>query len=68
MAEQAAAGSLVDLTNGATLYYNPAGIGPTPLTWQKPDGTKVAFPAKWNPVGLTQTAEIAHHIFFTEEA
>lgn len=54
LASQAAAGSLEDLTGGATSYYAPAGM---------PNGQVPGWAAS-----MTQTVTIAGQIFFKESA
>jgi hypothetical protein len=63
LAGQAAAGTLGDLTNGATLYYNPRTIK-TDKTVAWLNGTQIPFPATWNPAVVTPVCELAGHVFF----
>jgi hypothetical protein len=65
IATQAAAGTLVDLTGGATLYYAPAAIQ-SAATFTLPSGERVPFPAGWNAAAVKFTVEIADQLFFTE--
>jgi spore germination cell wall hydrolase CwlJ-like protein len=56
-----------DLTAGATLYWNPAGIAEKdskPYTLK--DGSIVRFPGSWNPHAVLQTVRIGAHIFLRE--
>ena len=63
--EQAAAGTLEDITGGANLYYNPRSIV-TDKTITLPDGSKVNFPKPWNPAVVRYITTIAGHLFFKE--
>jgi hypothetical protein len=65
LTQQAAAGTLADITNGSTLYYAPKGIQTT-ATFTLPDGTVVPFPQGWNAAAVTYQATIANQIFMTE--
>jgi len=65
LASQAAAGTLVDLTNGSTLYYAPHGISSN-VTYKLPSGITVSFPQHWNPDVITYQAEIGEQLFFTQ--
>ena len=65
LANQAAAGTLADITNGSTDYYAPKGIVTT-ATFTLPDGTVVPFPKGWNPNAVTFQASIASQLFFSE--
>jgi len=58
-------GDVQDITNGATLYWNPAGIE-SDKTYVLPDGSQVKFPHTWNPAAVRWTATIGHHIFLKE--
>jgi hypothetical protein len=64
-AEQAAAGTLPDLTNGSTLYYAPHGISSNAI-YKLPSGITVPFPQHWNPDVITYQAEIGNQLFFTQ--
>ena len=63
LAAQAAAGTLNDITGGATLYYAPAG-----QQWTKritlADGSVVPFPDGWNEAAVVETCTIAGQVFF----
>jgi hypothetical protein len=65
LAAHAAAGILVDITNGATLYYAPEG-----QSWKQrftlPNGSVIAFPDDWNKEAVAYTAEIGSQYFFKE--
>lgn len=65
IAAQAAVGALEDLTNGATVYYNPAGIVSS-KTIRLPSGDVVAFPNGWNAARLRYQCTVAKHLFFVE--
>jgi len=65
IAQQAAAGTLVDVTGGATLYYAYKAIR-SAMTYTLPSGEKVPFPAGWNPAAVRFTVEIADQLFFVE--
>ena len=65
MAAEAAAGTLVDLTDGATLYYAPAAIE-TMVHFVLPGGRSVPFPKGWNAQAVKFTVAIADQLFFTE--
>jgi hypothetical protein len=65
LASQAAAGALVDLTNGSTLYYDPKGIQTT-ATITLPTGATVPFPEGWNASVVRYQANIGDQLFFTE--
>ena len=62
---QAAAGVLVDLTNGSTLYYAPKGIKTT-KTIMLPNGENVPFPQTWNPKAVRYACTICDQHFFVE--
>ena len=63
LAQMAAAGVLVDITNGALLYYAPRSIVTTKtIPWL--DGTQVAFPEGWNAAAVTPLCEICGQLFF----
>src|SRR5208337_2787308 len=66
-ASQALSGNLADVTEGATLYYAPKGIGETTKTFTKPDGTQVPFPQHWDPDEVVFTVEIENQLFFKEK-
>ena len=65
LAEQAAAGALEDLTRGATLYYNPAGIV-SRSKFAVPGGAVVAWPEGWDQSKVRYVGTIARHLFFVE--
>jgi spore germination cell wall hydrolase CwlJ-like protein len=65
LARRAAAGVLVDLTNGSTLYYAPKGIKTT-STFMLPNGENVPFPQKWNPKAVQYACTICGQHFFVE--
>ena len=58
-------GTTADVTGGATLYWNPAGIEST-HTFKLPSGQVVKFPATWNPAVVRFSTQIGHHIFLVE--
>lgn len=63
MAAEAAAGTLKDITNGATLFYAPHSVKPSkPYRWL--DGTMVPFPASWNAAAVTPLCSIGGQLFF----
>lgn len=66
IASQAAAGTLVDLTNGSTLYYAPAAIKTTESI-SLPYGKTIPFPEGWNPAVVTYQTTIEGQVFFTEK-
>lgn len=60
-------GSLVDLTGGATLYYNPTTIAAGDhQMFTMPDGSQVPFPKTWNPAAAKYVTSVAGHLFFLE--
>lgn len=61
--QDAADGNLDDITGGATLYYNPAGIQ-TDQTITLPTGETIPWPRGWNQGAVTYIKEIANHRFF----
>lgn len=67
LASQAAEDSLPDITGGATLYYDPAGLahGAT-VPYKLPDGTMTVFPRDWNQAVVTYRCTIDGQLFFTE--
>jgi hypothetical protein len=65
LSHQAAAGVLVDLTNGATLYYAPKGIQTT-KTITLPNGENVPFPQTWNKKAVRYSCTICEQVFFIE--
>jgi hypothetical protein len=65
LAQEAAAGTLVDITNGSTLYYSPFSIAPG-ATIVLPTGRSVPFPVGWNADAVKYQATIGGQIFFTE--
>lgn len=56
---------VADITGGATLYWNPAGIEST-KTFTLSDGSVVAFPSTWNAAVVAETCRIGAHIFLKE--
>lgn len=66
MAQQALDGELPDLTQGATDYYAPQGIGPSGKMFTIPGGATVSFPARWDEARVKFTVEIAGQLFFRE--
>ena len=65
LVSQAAAGTLQDITEGATLYYAPASIK-TAAVFTLPDGTAIPFPEGWNVAAVRYTATIEGQAFFTD--
>jgi len=65
LAGQAAAGTLNDLTSGATLYFDPKGIV-THRTITLPTGETIPFPQTWNEAAVKYTATIQNQVFFRE--
>jgi spore germination cell wall hydrolase CwlJ-like protein len=65
LAAQAAADTLTDLTQGATLYYAPKAIETT-ARFVLPGGESVPFPKDWNAAVVRFTVKIANQLFFTE--
>lgn len=61
--QDAADGKLDDITGGATIYYNPAGIV-TDQTITLPTGETIPWPKGWNQSAVTYIKEIANHRFF----
>ena len=61
-------GTLPDITQGATLYYNPSGIGETANKFTLPGGGMVHFPDGWNENAVAFTVEIAQQLFFRERS
>lgn len=63
LAQQASAGALADITEGAIDYYAPAG-----QRWTKrftlPNGEQVVFPDDWNADAVTYLCTIAGQLFF----
>lgn len=65
LAAAAAAGRLVDLTDGATLYYAPRGIQTTrQFRWL--DGSMVPFPESWDPARVRPLCSLGGQLFFAE--
>jgi hypothetical protein len=54
-----------DITNGATLYWNPDAIDEYKM-YTLPDGRSVKFPATWNPSAVKFSCQIGAHIFLRE--
>lgn len=65
IARQVIDGETVDVTEGATLYWNPAGIVSN-ATFTLMTGQVVKFPETWNPAVVHETVQIGHHIFLME--
>jgi spore germination cell wall hydrolase CwlJ-like protein len=65
LAAEAAAGTLEDITGGATLYYAPASIQTT-ATIQLPNGSRIPFPEGWNASAVKYACTIQSQAFFTE--
>ena len=63
IASDAAEGSLPDITNGSTLYYNPSSIA-TDKTIELPTGETIPFPKTWDPHAVEYVKEIQGHRFF----
>ncbi len=65
LAAHAAAGILVDITNGATLYYAPQS-----RSWKQrftlPNGNVIPFPDDWNREAVAYTGEVGSQYFFKE--
>lgn len=69
MAQQAAGGTLADITSGSIDYYAPRGLSDAmrdPQDYQLPNGSTVLFPKRWDRTKLTFEAEIAGQLFFRE--
>ena len=64
LAQQAASGSLVDITHGSTLYYAPGSIRSTKLVTI--DGVQFPFPQTWNEAAVRYTVTIGKQLFFVE--
>lgn len=58
-------GDQADVTNGATLYWNPRGIVSV-NRFPLPDGELVKFPEHWNKAVVEYSATIGRHIFLRE--
>lgn len=58
-------GDVDDITNGATLYWNPNGITSSAM-FTLPNGQAVKFPQSWNPAAVKWVATIGAHIFLRE--
>jgi hypothetical protein len=65
IAEMIIGGATADVTGGATLYWNPAGIE-SAKTFMLPSGETVKFPAAWNAQAVRFSCRIGRHIFLTE--
>lgn len=63
--QQAAVGSLQDITNGSTVYFAPGAIQTT-QTFTLPNGATIKFPQGWNAAALTYQCTVANQAFFTE--
>lgn len=67
LAAQAAAGTLHDLTGGATLYFAPAGMPNSAVVpYVLPDGTQTVFPRHWNMKAVRYVCTVAGQLFFLE--
>lgn len=60
----AQSGKLIDITGGATLYYNPEAIQSTQTTVI--NGRIVKFPHGWDEQAVQFTVEIGNQLFFRE--
>jgi spore germination cell wall hydrolase CwlJ-like protein len=65
LAYSAVMGSLPDITNGSTLYYNPKSIK-TDHTIALGDGAVVPFPEPWSVHHVSETGFIGNHLFLRE--
>lgn len=71
LATLACEGKLADMTDGATVYYNPASIyakGAKPGKVIEVAGVQIPFPKTWSQEHVKHTATIAGHVFFQEIA
>lgn len=70
IAQKVWAGSMVDPTDGATLYYNPDAIEKGKTITLK-SGLVVAFPKGWNAAAVIETTTVGSrplmHVFFQEK-
>ena len=68
LAAEAAAGTLADITGGATLYYAPHGLTAAEIegTFTLPGGTEIPWVKGWDQAAVTYTCTIAGQVFFTE--
>jgi len=58
-------GKTADVTGGAVLYWNPAGIA-SDKTFTTLSGQVVKFPHTWNASVVRESVQIGHHIFLVE--
>jgi N-acetylmuramoyl-L-alanine amidase len=65
LAQEAIAGTLRDVTQGATLYYAPRSIKTTAV-YTLPLGTIVPFPQHWNAHAVANPIVIGRQIFWNE--
>lgn len=65
IAEQAAAGTLTDITGGAMDYYAPQGQK-WAARFTLPDGTVIPFPDHWNQSAVAYTVTIGKQVFFRD--
>ena len=65
--QQAAGGTLADLTNGSTLYYAPASI-PSGASITLPSGTTIPFPKSWAVSVVQYQVTIGGQVFLTENS
>lgn len=65
LANQALAGTLADITGGATDYYAPLSIQ-SPMKIRLPSGVVVPFPKGWNQAAVQYTSTIGSQVFFKE--
>ena len=69
LAARAAASTLDDITNGATLYYAialPAAEHRQGKTFTLPGGQVVPFPDGWNETVVAYAATVQGQVFFTQ--
>ena len=69
LVSQAAADTLADITNGATLYYAanlPLNEHRQGKTFTLPSGQVLPFPDGWNPTVVHYVVTIAGQVFFTQ--
>jgi N-acetylmuramoyl-L-alanine amidase len=65
IAKSIISGNTPDVTGGATLYWNPAGIEST-HEFTLLTGVAVKFPQTWNAAAVRESTQIGHHIFLIE--
>jgi cell wall hydrolase len=63
---QAVAGTLQDITNGATLYYAPNSITGHEQVFTLPSGQEIPWPKGWDQAKVKYEALIADQVFFQE--